>query len=71
MTHAGKSIDFNKASKECTPFVTNSNMNHTTSYTGAPLDASFVGSPCGFTAKLLFNDTYKLYNEAGKQIAIN
>jgi hypothetical protein len=46
---AGKTIDFNKANKECTPFATNSNMNHSTSYSGAPLDPAFVASPCGFT----------------------
>lgn len=49
--YTGTTIDFAKASKQCTPFVTNANMNATKSYGGKPLDPSFVASPCGFTGK--------------------
>ena len=40
-----------QAQSVCSPFVTNQEMQKTTAYTGAPLNASAVAYPCGFKRK--------------------
>jgi hypothetical protein len=58
----GKTVDLQKATKECAPFVLNQKMNETESYTGQPLDPNFIASPCGFSCTLnLYLSTPRLH----------
>ena len=71
-------MTLSQAKSVCSPFVTNSEMQKNTSYTGVPLSPSSIAYPCGFKripikylAYLTFNDSFQLYDSAGARIPIN
>jgi hypothetical protein len=64
----GKSVSRSEV-EICSPFITNSDMQVTTSWTGVPLDPNAIASPCGAIARTFFNDTFTL-SKNGNNITI-
>ena len=68
----GKTFTDPKDVSDCKPAVYNVNMSATVSLDGTPLNPNAIAVPCGFIAKTVFTDTFKLYDvNARTYIPIN
>ena len=59
---SGDDISFSEA-KWCHPFITNSDIDRTESWTKHPLDEKAIANPCGSRAYSVFNDTFSLFHK--------